>query len=167
VLGGRYAVRRLLGVGGMGHVHDVEALATGDHFALKAPLPELATDEIILQRFAREAAALQLLDHTNIVRLADTVIDDGRFYLVLELVDGPSLADELDHGPLHPRRAGIHHADGRLDDAESLSRDLGRPKIEPPDARNAEQAQSDEQRCQGDGGRSHCLLNDCHAGPSR
>jgi eukaryotic-like serine/threonine-protein kinase len=105
ILGRRYVVRQLLGVGGMGHVHEVEALDGGGRFALKAPLPELAYDHVVHQRFVREAAALRLLDHPNIVRCVDTLLEDGRLFLVLELIDGPSLGDELAGGPLHPRRS--------------------------------------------------------------
>jgi serine/threonine protein kinase len=117
VVGGRYTVRALLGSGGMGAVYEVVG-PDGTHHAMKAPLPE-ATDALASKRFAREANAMQLLDHVNLVRAIDQVVDRGRLYLVLELVRGPSLASLLQIGPFAPRRAlvvarqildGLEHA---------------------------------------------------------
>jgi eukaryotic-like serine/threonine-protein kinase len=121
VVAGRYAVRELLGAGGMGAVYEVEAPG-GARYAMKAPLPEAAEDAVASKRFAREANAMQLLDHPNLVRAVDLVAEAGRLYLVLELVRGPSLADVLRQGRLAPRRAlvlarqildGLEHAHGQ------------------------------------------------------
>ena len=122
VVGGRYAIRALLGAGGMGAVYEVEALEGGARYAMKAPLPDVAGDAVASKRFAREANALQLVDHPNLVRAIDQVIEGGRLYLVLELARGPSLADALKDGALAPRRAlviarqildGLEHAHGQ------------------------------------------------------
>jgi serine/threonine-protein kinase len=122
VVAGRYAIRALLGAGGMGQVYEVEAMEGGARYAMKAPLPETAGDAVASKRFAREANALQLVDHKNLVRAVDQIVEQGRLYLVLELVRGPSLADVMREGPVAPRRAlviarqvldGLDHAHGQ------------------------------------------------------
>jgi serine/threonine-protein kinase len=118
VIAEKYTIRALLGAGGMGQVYEVEA-KDGARYAMKAPLPEAASDAVASKRFAREANALQLVDHPNLVRAVDQIVEQGRLYLVLELARGPSLGDELKHGALAPRRAlviarqvldGLEHA---------------------------------------------------------
>jgi serine/threonine-protein kinase len=105
VVAGRYAIRALIGAGGMGQVYEVEALAGGARYAMKAPLPDAAADAVASKRFAREANALQLVDHPNLVRAIDQLVEQGRLYLVLELARGPSLGEVLREGALAPRRA--------------------------------------------------------------
>jgi eukaryotic-like serine/threonine-protein kinase len=96
---GRYVIRELLGAGGMGAVYEVEA--DGNRYAMKAPLADVADTK----RFAREANAMQLLDHPHLVRAVDQVVERGRLFLVLELARGPRLGDVLREGALAPRRA--------------------------------------------------------------
>jgi serine/threonine-protein kinase len=118
---GKYTVRSLLGSGAMGSVWEVEA-PDRTRLAMKAPLPEATADPVAAKRFAREANAMQLLDHPNLVRAIDQVLEGGRLYLLLELVRGKHLADELERGPIAPRRAlvlarqildGLEHAHGQ------------------------------------------------------
>src|SRR5262249_43583347 len=106
VVGGRYTVRALLGAGGLGAVYEVEGPG-GARPAGKAPLPRPASDALANKRFAREANAMQLLDHPNLVRALDQVVEGGRLYLVLELVRGPSLGAVLALGALAPRRTMV------------------------------------------------------------
>jgi eukaryotic-like serine/threonine-protein kinase len=117
-VGDRYVVRGLIGTGAMGAVYEVEA-DDGARYAMKAPLRDAGGDRLNSKRFAREANALQLVDHPNLVRAIDQVVEGGRLYLVLELVVGPSLGDQLRVGALPPRRAlvitrqildGLEHA---------------------------------------------------------
>jgi len=120
VVAGRFAIRALLGAGGMGEVYEVEALdKSGARYAMKAPLADAAGDVVASKRFAREANALQLVDHPNLVRSIDQIVEGGRLYLILELVRGPSLRSVLEGGSLAPRRAlvigrqildGLEHA---------------------------------------------------------
>jgi serine/threonine protein kinase len=118
VVGGRYKVEKLLGAGGMGAVYEVSD-AAGVRYAMKAPLPDAAGDAVAAKRFAREANAMQLLDHPNLVRAIDQIVEARRLYLVLELVRGTGLADVIRAGALAPRRAlvlarqildGLEHA---------------------------------------------------------
>jgi tetratricopeptide (TPR) repeat protein len=88
---GRYRVERLAGAGGMGTVYRVVDLETGLARALKVLLPD-ATQRT-RERFRVEAAALAKLSHPAIVRY----VDHGDDYLVMEWVDGESLADRISH----------------------------------------------------------------------
>jgi serine/threonine protein kinase len=117
---GRYRVADLLGRGGMAVVY----LARDDELdrpvAIKVLAGHLADDTIFRDRFVREARLAAGLSHPNIVQIYDAGEDDGNPYIVMEYVDGRSLADELDlDGPLDPGRvvdlgiqvcAGLEHA---------------------------------------------------------
>jgi eukaryotic-like serine/threonine-protein kinase len=100
---GRYRVVGVLGRGGMGDVLEVEDDA-GARFALKAPIQDVPGIDVT-RRFAREANALRLLDHPNLIAAVDVFAEAGRLYLVMEKVAGEPLTSVLDFGPLHPRRA--------------------------------------------------------------
>ncbi len=117
----RYVVRGVLGHGGMGAVYEVEDARGGRH-AMKAALPDLDDGGEAARRLAREANALQLLDHPHIVAATELVVEDGRLYLVIELVRGESLAAIIARGAVPPRRAlvlarqildAVEHAHGR------------------------------------------------------
>jgi len=103
VVGGEYRVVALIATGGMGAVYEVEDPG-GARYALKALLPEVAGDALAHKRFRREVNAVKLLRHPNLVRAVDDLIDDGVLYLVLELALGPTMWDELERGPIPPRR---------------------------------------------------------------
>ncbi len=117
----RYVVRAVLGSGAMGAVYEVED-AAGVRRAMKAALPDLDDGGEAARRLAREANALQLLEHPHIVGAIESVVEGGRLYLVLELVRGRMLSELTSAGPLPPRRAlvlarqildGVEHAHGR------------------------------------------------------
>ncbi|HEU4728354.1 MAG TPA: serine/threonine-protein kinase [Kofleriaceae bacterium] len=111
---GRYVVIRSLGRGGMAGVYEV-ADETGQRFALKAPIVDVNASGDVTRRFAREANALRLLDHPNLVAAIDVFIEAGFLFLVMEKVEGKTLAQALTppkpgggRGPktaLAPRRA--------------------------------------------------------------
>ncbi|MCA9673577.1 MAG: serine/threonine protein kinase [Kofleriaceae bacterium] len=119
VLDGRYRLRRPLGRGGLGEVHEAEDLRTGAAVAIKLLLPALRTLEGALRRFEREAAAGGFLQHPNLVDVtALGALPDGTLYLVMELVAGEDLGKLIARGPVPPRRAlglvrqvlgGLHH----------------------------------------------------------
>jgi eukaryotic-like serine/threonine-protein kinase len=98
----RYRVERLLGRGGMADVYRAVDTEGGRPVALKL-LRHVQAEH--LRRFRIEAAALARLDHPGVVKLYRTGAHDGVPYLALELVDGPTLADELVAGPLGTDRS--------------------------------------------------------------
>jgi len=100
---GRYRVVGALGRGGMGGVLEVEDDA-GTRYALKVPVQDIEGIDVT-RRFAREANALRLLDHPNLVAAVDVFSEAGRLFLVMEKVTGEPLANAIDFGPVHPRRA--------------------------------------------------------------
>lgn len=100
---GRYRVVRRLAEGGMGRVYVAEqAIGTAlRRVAIKVLRRQLSDDPQVAQRFAREAETLVRLTHPNTVRLFDFgALADGTLALVMEYVDGHSLAQELARGPL-------------------------------------------------------------------
>lgn len=87
VVEGRYRVVKQLGVGGMGAVYEVERIADGKHFALKALAG--GGDAQARARFAREAQIVAKVKHPNVVNIVDVdVAESGFIFLVMELVVG-------------------------------------------------------------------------------
>ncbi|WP_407519185.1 serine/threonine-protein kinase [Methylobacterium oryzisoli] len=97
-----YVIRDLIASGGMGEVYKGEALATGDAVAIKVVKPDLARNTSALALFRREASALHNLYHEAIVRYFVFSVDPklGLPYLAMEFVDGVSLSERLEQGPL-------------------------------------------------------------------
>ena len=93
---GGYRLRRLLGRGASSEVFEAEPEAGGARVALKLLPPESANDLVSRKRWQREADLLSSVRHPNVVRVLDAGQLDDRLYLVLELVEGESLADRLD-----------------------------------------------------------------------
>jgi serine/threonine protein kinase len=102
---GRYRLVRRIGVGGMGEVWEADDTVLGRRVALKVLVQELADDPRATRRFAREARATAKLTHPNVTRVYDFGRDGGRPYLVMELLEGDTLADRLAGGPLPPAEA--------------------------------------------------------------
>ncbi|GIW09605.1 MAG: hypothetical protein KatS3mg061_0662 [Dehalococcoidia bacterium] len=100
-LGGRYRIEREIGAGGMARVFRASDEALGRVVAIKVPRDPYATDPTFRERFLREARAAARLSHPNIVAVYDVGEQDGRPFLVMQFVDGPTLKDELARrGPL-------------------------------------------------------------------
>ena len=94
--GTRYRVQRLIGVGGMGSVYEVEHVELGKRFVLKALLRELTRREDLAQRLRNEWRALARLQHENIVNVTDAgTSSSGVPYYVMERLDGDTLATVL------------------------------------------------------------------------
>jgi serine/threonine-protein kinase len=117
---GRYTLVAPLGRGGMGGVWEVEDDA-GTRYALKSPASGMNPAAETTKRFAREANAVRLLDHPNLVAAVDVFVEAGYLFLVMEKVSGRTLTKVLAEGPVHPRRSlivarqlldGIGHAHG-------------------------------------------------------
>ena len=112
---GHYEIRELVGTGGMGEVYRARDAKLNRDVALKTLPALVATDPDRLARFKREAQVLASLNHTNIAAIHGFEESDGVHALVLELVDGPTLADRIDQGALPldetlPIAAQIAHA---------------------------------------------------------
>lgn len=100
----RYRLGELLGRGGMGEVWQAQDEVLGRQVAVKLLL-DGDGDESAASRFRLEAQTAARLNHPQVVAVYDFGAWDGRFYLVMELVRGPSLAQELSaHGSLDPAR---------------------------------------------------------------
>ena len=104
VLGERYRLETRVGEGGMGVVYQAEHLALKTKVAVKVLVR--SSGEVSRKRFLLEAQMASKVRHPNIVYLADYgLLPDGRPYLVMEFLRGPTLADALRHGRLSPLRA--------------------------------------------------------------
>jgi serine/threonine-protein kinase len=100
-LGGRYLVETLLATGGMGEVWVARDLLLDRAVAVKVLGGALAGDTRAAERLRREARAAGRLEHPNIARVLDLGEHDGRPYLIMELLDGESLAARIDRaGPM-------------------------------------------------------------------
>jgi tRNA A-37 threonylcarbamoyl transferase component Bud32 len=102
---GRYRLVRRIGVGGMGEVWEADDTVLGRRVALKVLVQELADDARATKRFVREARAAAKLTHPNVARVYDFGRGPGLPYLVMELLEGDTLADRLAGGPLPPAEA--------------------------------------------------------------
>ena len=97
----RYRLERLVGHGGMADVYRAVDETGGPPVAVKVVR---STDPELARRLTREARAVEGLDHPALVRLLGAGLHDDHAYLVMELVEGPTLAEQLQHGPLAPDR---------------------------------------------------------------
>jgi hypothetical protein len=102
MLGGKYKIISLLGQGGMGCVYRVEQIFLNKDMALKT-LNSASASTVTLQRFQLEAKAASAIRHPNLVEVHDFgLLNDGRPYLVMDFIEGISLAEYLkEHGPLN------------------------------------------------------------------
>jgi tRNA A-37 threonylcarbamoyl transferase component Bud32 len=105
-LAGRYHLEELIAVGGMGEVWRATDQVLGRYVAVKLLRPEYLHDEVTLLRFRAEAQHAGLLNHPGIAQVYDyqDASAERPAYLVMELVNGPSLAGVLAGGRLDPRR---------------------------------------------------------------
>ena len=97
---GHYDVQRLLGAGGMGRVYRARDTRLGRDVALKLLPPEWTSDPDRLARLDREARLLASLNHTNIATIHGVEDGDGIRALVLEYIEGDTLADRIARGPV-------------------------------------------------------------------
>ncbi|GGS73243.1 serine/threonine-protein kinase [Streptomyces cinerochromogenes] len=126
VVAGRYRVLRRLGRGGMGVVHEAEDVRLGRRVAVKmlTAVEGLATQDTAWERFQREIRALARIDHPGVVTLYDSGMHEGVPYLVMQVLDGTSLADlVVATGPL-PSPAACTVALG-ITDALEAAHDKG------------------------------------------
>ena len=117
----RFQAVRRIDAGGMGEVWEADDTLLGRRVAIKVLAVELAGDPVAVRRFGREARATAMLDHPNVVRVFDFVDGEAPF-LVLELLEGQTLAERLRGGalpPLEAARIAAEVADG-LDAAHRI-----------------------------------------------
>ncbi|MEM1182688.1 MAG: serine/threonine-protein kinase, partial [Acidobacteriota bacterium] len=101
---GPYRLGDKLGAGGMGEVYRAYDSRLDRFVALKRVRPGVGDPELARKRFHREAKAAARLRHPAIVQVHDWVESEDHAWLVIELVDGRSLREELAPGPLEPDR---------------------------------------------------------------
>ena len=102
----RYRIGEPLGEGGMGVVYSAEHLHMRKLFALKVLHRELLRLPEVVARFEREAVLAGSIDHPNVAAATDFgKLEDGSFYLVLELVTGVGLRSVIEAGPIEIVRA--------------------------------------------------------------
>lgn len=87
----RYEIIRSIGEGGMANVYLAYDVILDRKVAVKVLRGDLAEDEKFVRRFQREAIAASSLNHPNIVEVYDVGEDDGKYYIVMEYVDGKTL----------------------------------------------------------------------------
>ena len=130
LLGGRYEITKLLGMGGMGAVykaHDIEVART---VGLKVIRPDLAENPAILARFKQELVLARQITHKNIIRIYDLNEADGVKFITMEFIEGEDLRTILTRqGKLPPEDAVeiLHQTCAGLNAAHSegvIHRDL-------------------------------------------
>lgn len=117
---GRYQDLQRIAEGGMGTVFRARDPFSGNEVALKVLQPSIAENPVQLKRFRQEFKAASTLDHPHIVRALEFGQADGRYFIVLEYVDGISLGEGIErHGRLPEAEAvrligqvaaALHHA---------------------------------------------------------
>src|SRR6516225_727030 len=111
---GPYEILAALGAGGMGEVYRARDTRLDRTVAVKILPQQLSSNYERRQRFDREARAISSLTHPHICALYDVGKQDGIDYLVMEYIEGESLARRLEKGPLPLNQAlsyGIQVAD--------------------------------------------------------
>lgn len=101
---GPYEIISLIGAGGMGEVYRGRDTRLGRDVAVKVLPENLLTDRDRLSRFEKEARAASALNHPNVVTVYDIGFQDSTPYLAMELVEGSTLRQLLDGGPLPVRK---------------------------------------------------------------
>ena len=140
MLGGRYHLVEPLARGGMASVWIADDPVLSRRVAVKILRDDLASDPATRTRFRNEAIAAARLNHPNVVATYDTGDDDGTAYIVMELIDGPTVRQLLrEHGPLPVReviRIGIQVADAleAAHRAGIVHRDVKPPNVLVPPA---------------------------------
>jgi eukaryotic-like serine/threonine-protein kinase len=102
---GPYEIQSLLGAGGMGEVYRARDTRLGRDVAIKILPPHLSSNPDLRERFEREARAISSLNHPRICTLHDIGHQDGISFLVMEYLEGESLAERLKKGQLSLKEA--------------------------------------------------------------
>src|SRR5262245_38078504 len=111
---GPYQIEALIGAGGMGEVYRAKDTRLDRTVAVKVLPSELSSKPGLRQRFEREARAIASLNHPHICALHDVGQQDGVDFLVMEYLEGETLAERLSHGAVKTElvlRSAIQIAD--------------------------------------------------------
>ncbi len=102
ILGNRYEIIEKVGNGGMATVYKATDLVLKRYVAVKILRDEFTTDEEFIRRFETEAQSAAKLVHSNIVSIFDVGVDNGIYYIVMELIQGKTLKEIIleEKGPL-------------------------------------------------------------------
>ena len=102
ILGNRYEIIQKVGNGGMATVYKATDLVLKRYVAVKVLRDEFTTDEEFIKRFETEAQSAARLVHPNIVSIFDVGVDNGIYYIVMELIQGKTLKEIIveERGPL-------------------------------------------------------------------
>lgn len=103
---GGYRLLRLIGVGGMGRVFEAESIESGQKVAVKLLSSQLVRNPTSVERFRQEGRLASQLSHPRCVFVYAADTEDGRPYIVMELMPGETIKDVIDRrGPLPPQEA--------------------------------------------------------------
>jgi eukaryotic-like serine/threonine-protein kinase len=97
---GDYEILSVLGVGGMGKVYKVRNVISDRVEAMKILLPDLSSNQSLADRFLREIRLLAALDHPNIAALRTALNHQNQLVMIMEFVEGETLANRLARAPL-------------------------------------------------------------------
>ena len=111
---GDYEILGELGAGGMGRVYRVRNVLSDRIEAAKVLLPDLAGRQELAARFLREIKVLASLNHPNIAQLRTAITIDNQLVMIMEYVEGTSLAARVERGPIAPAEA-LNYIDQVLD----------------------------------------------------
>jgi eukaryotic-like serine/threonine-protein kinase len=105
---GKFRLDKLLGQGGMGSVYTATDMELDRRVAIKTMHPHLAAQERFQKRFLQEARAIARLKHPNVITIYDAKFEEGRLFLVMELIEGGNLYDQIQLGTLPlPEAVGL------------------------------------------------------------
>ena len=107
---GDYEILSILGLGGMGKVYKVRNLISDRVEAMKILLPDLTSQQSLADRFLREIRLLATLDHPNIAALRTALTYENQLVMIMEFVEGETLANRLARAPISTAEA-VNYSD--------------------------------------------------------
>jgi eukaryotic-like serine/threonine-protein kinase len=107
---GDYEILSILGMGGMGKVYKVRNVISDRVEAMKILLPDLGSNQSLADRFLREIRLLATLDHPNIAALRTAMTFENQLVMIMEFVEGETLANRLARAPLSTAEA-VNYSD--------------------------------------------------------
>src|SRR6516164_3778319 len=108
---GDYEILSILGVGGMGKVYKVRNVISDRLEAMKILLPDLSSNQGLADRFLREIRLLATLNHPNIAALRTALTHGNQLVMIMEFVEGETLANRLARAPFHSRGGQLRRSD--------------------------------------------------------